>query len=133
MPPGCEGPRLTLSPQFQPSILSQGFDQDVMNSYLIRTQTNLFTMDPPVLFISWCHARSPSDLVKHSISKPVSKAAKVRKTVPKAFKNTTHLPSNHQKTLFAKTPFLQYLAYDNLVLRAPTVNNSTQKTMQKTT
>ena len=48
-------------------------------------------------------------------------------------KNTKNRPSNHQKHMFAKTWFLQYLPYENHVLRAPTVNHSTTKSMQKVT
>ena len=73
------------------------------------------------------------DLKKHSIFKSVSKAEKIRKPVPRASKTHEKSTSESPTYFFAKTWFLQYLPYGNLVLRAPTVNNSTQKSMQKVT
>ena len=49
-------------------------------------------------------------------------------------KTRTNRPSNHQKTILAKTYFLQYLPHEkNLVPRAQIAKNSTTKSMQKVT
>ena len=105
--------------------------QEVIARLLVRIESVIFTMDPPVSLFSGAIQDPQNDLEKHSIFKPVSKAEKIRKTIPKASKNTNNRPSNHQKTIFAKTSFLQDLPYENLVLRAAAVKNSTRKSMQK--
>ena len=71
------------------------------------------------------------DLKKHSIFKPVPKAAKSAKLYPGPLKNTKNLVSNHRNTFSANRFFLQYFNGENLVSRAPTVNISTQKNIAK--
>ena len=108
--------------------------QEIVDRLLDPIQTNLFTMEPPVLLFSGAIQDPQGDLEKHSIVKAASKAENLRKPTPRASKkNSKNRPSNHQKTIFARTWFLQYLLYENLVFRAPTVNNSTQESMQKVT
>ena len=106
--------------------------QEVVDRLLDRIQTAIFTPEPPAaLFSGPIHG--PQDaLEKHSILKPVSRAARVRKATPRASKKH-HNPAIESPKNDAKTRFLQYFPYDNLVLRAPTVNNTTRKTMQKVT
>ena len=56
---------------------------------------------------------------------------KNQKTCSQGLQKTPESMFESPKNCFAKTWFLQYHPNENLVLRAPTVNNSTQKSMQK--
>ena len=56
-----------------------------------------------------------------------------KKLSPRLTNRPKKQPSNHQKTNFAKTWFLQYLRHENIFLRIPAVNNSIQKSMQQVT
>ena len=65
--------------------------QEVVDRLLDPTQSNVFTPDPPVLLFSGAIQDPQCDLEKHSISKPVSKAEKIRKPAPMTSKK-------HQKS-----------------------------------
>jgi hypothetical protein len=104
-----------------------------VNNYLVRPQTRIFTMDPCIPLFYGANQDPQGDLEKHAIFKHVSKAEKSEKVPPSRPKNTTSRPSKHQNTVVAKTWFLQYFPHENLVSRAPPVNNSTKKSMQKVT
>ena len=60
--------------------------QEVIDRLLVPIQSNVFTMDPPVSLFSGANQDPQSDLEKHSIFKPVSKAEKLRKPAPRASK-----------------------------------------------
>ena len=60
--------------------------QEVVDRLLVRIKSVLFTMDPPVALFSGAIQDPQSDLEKHSIFKPVSKAEKLRKLAPRASK-----------------------------------------------
>ena len=58
--------------------------QEVVDRLVDRTQSDVFTTDPPVSLFSGANQDPQGDLEKHSIFKPVSKTEKVRKTIPRA-------------------------------------------------
>ena len=60
--------------------------QEVVDRLLVPVQTAIFTMDPPVPLFSGAIQDLQSDLDKHSIFKPASKAEKLRKLAPRASK-----------------------------------------------
>ena len=60
--------------------------QEVIDRLLDPTQTDLFTISPPVLLFSGANQDPQGDLEKHTIFKPVSKTEKVRKPAPRASK-----------------------------------------------
>ena len=60
--------------------------QEVIDRVLEPTQSDLFTISPPVALFSGAIQHPQSDLENHSVLKPVSKAEKVRKTTLKASK-----------------------------------------------
>ena len=65
--------------------------QEVVDRLLDRIQTAIFTPEPPVTLFSGAIQDPQSDLGKHWIFKPVSKAEKLRKPAPRASKK-------HQKS-----------------------------------
>ena len=67
--------------------------QEVVDRLLDRTQTAIFTTEPPILLFSGAIQDAQDDLEKHSIFKPVSKTEKVRKPALRASKK-------HKKTTF---------------------------------
>ena len=60
--------------------------QEVIDRLLVPIQTAIFTTDPPIPLFSGAIQDPQSDLEKHSIFKPVSKAEKLRKLAPRASK-----------------------------------------------
>ena len=60
--------------------------QEVDERMLSPTQSNVFTTDPSVSLFSGAIQDPQNDLEKHSIFKPVSKAEKLRKAIPRASK-----------------------------------------------
>ena len=89
-------------------------------------------MDPCIPLFYGANQDPQGDLQKHSIFKPVSKAEKSQTKYTQALpKKQTNRPSKHQNTVFAKTWFLQYLPVENLVFRAPAVNNSIKNRCKK--
>ena len=58
--------------------------QEVVDRLLDRTQTAIFSPDPPVALFSGAIQDPQSDLEKLQIFKPVSKTEKIRKTTPRA-------------------------------------------------
>ena len=73
------------------------------------------------------------DFEKHSIFKPVSKAAKVRQTAPKGFLKTPKLDLRIKKEFFAKTWFSQYIQHDNLAFKTSDCQDFDQESTQKVT
>ena len=78
-----------------------------------------------------CWSRWPGK--KHSIFKPVSKAAKLKTNTPKTPENTKTLSWNFQKTTSAKTFCLQYTPHEHFVLVAPTAGIFISKNVQQKT
>ena len=93
-----------------------------LGSVLIITQCTpkpIFLLPRPLYLHSLVPFSIPRmTLYNHSIFKLVAKAAKLRQT-------------ESPTTIIAKTLLFQYSPYENLVLSASTVRNSTQKSMQK--
>ena len=114
MPLGCEGPCVALNPQLRTSILSYGYDQEIINSYLMRIQTGIFTTAPPVLLFSGSNQDPQGDFEKALECQACFQSRKLRKPIPRLQKNTKSRASNYQKTVFAKTWFLQYAPNENL-------------------
>ena len=104
--------------------------QEVIDKLLVRMKSVIFTTDP-CMPLFYANQDLQGDFEKQSIFKLVSKTEKSAKLHPRLPKNTQKRPSKHQTTIFAKTWFSQYFPCENLVLRAPAVNNFTRKSMQK--
>ena len=72
--------------------------QEVVDRLLDPTQTEVFTMEPPVALFSGAIQDPQGDLEKHWIFKPVSNPEKLRKPAPRASKkhqnSTLELPIN---------------------------------------
>ena len=107
--------------------------QEVVDRLLDPIQTDLFTPDPVVPLFCGAIQDPQRDLEKHWIFKPVSKEEKLRKPAPRASKKHKKSTLESQINDFCENIFLQYLPSENLVFRAPAVNNSIQKSMQKVT
>ena len=73
--------------------------QEVVDRLLDRTQTGMFTPDPCISLFYDANRDPQDDLEKQSISKPVSKAEKIRKPAPRASKkhqkSTLESPKTH--------------------------------------
>ena len=95
----------------------------VADKLLHRTQSDVFTTDPPIHVLSGAIQDPHGDLEKHSIFKRVSKAAKIRKSIPQV-SSKKHQKSALQlgKKLFLRKHVFQYFQYENLVLRPLAVN-----------
>ena len=98
--------------------------QEVVDRLLHRTQTGLFTTDPVMPLFSGAIQDPQGDLENHAIFKPVSKAEKLRKPAPRASKKHQKSTLESPINVFCENVVLQYLPCENLVLAAPTVNNS---------
>ena len=91
-------------------------------------------MDPCIPLFYGANQDPQGDLEKHLIFKPVSKAEKGQENDPQGLQKTQKNGPGNTKTQFLrKRGFLRYLPNENLVFRAPTVNNSTNNSMQKVT
>ena len=82
--------------------------QEVIDRLLDPTQSDLLNMDPPVSLFSGAIQDPQGDLEKHSISKPVSKAEKIRKPAPRASKK-------HKRSTLESIKNCFYVPYENLV------------------
>ena len=60
--------------------------QEVVDRLLVRIKRVIFTMDPCIPLFYGANQDPQSDLEKHSIFKPFSKAEKLRKPAPRASK-----------------------------------------------
>ena len=58
--------------------------QEIIDRLLHRTQSNIFTTEPPITLFPGANRAPQDDLEKHQIFMPVSKAEKLRKPAPKA-------------------------------------------------
>ena len=87
--------------------------QEVVDRLLHRIQTTIFTMDPCIPLFYGANQDPQGDLEKHSNFKPVSKAEKIRKSIPK--------PSKKHKNSTLETP--KHSFCENMVFAIP----STQK------
>ena len=85
--------------------------QEVVDRLLHRTQTPLFTPEPPVALFPGAIQDPQDDLKKQSIFKPVSEAEKSRKSDPKA-------PKKHQKSTL-ESPINDFC--ENMIFAIPSM------------
>ena len=103
---GCHrAAKIALTLQLQPSILSLGYDREIINSSLVRIQSAIFTMDLAI----WSHSGAAGWPWKTLNFQACLQGSRSQKNHPQGLRKTPKSTSNHKKRFLPKHSFCNTL------------------------